>query len=58
MKRPPTTRASGCFVWITTVLSSGVSIDVTFEVAREQVAFLAERLERVLDVLRGDRLPV
>ena len=32
MKRPPTMRASGRFVLITTVWSSGVSIDVTFEV--------------------------
>ena len=32
MKRPPTIRASGRLVLITTVLSSGVSILVTFSV--------------------------
>ena len=32
MKRPPTTRASGRLLWITTVYLSGVLIEVMFSV--------------------------
>ena len=56
MKRPPTMRASGWVVLMTTVVSSGVSIDSTLSrVGGEVVAVGAEVLERPLDVGGGDR---
>src|SRR5215213_8591819 len=37
MNRPPTMRASGWLVWMTTVSSSGVSIEVTLSVEPEKI---------------------